>query len=49
MAKSKPQPSFNLNNLKELQLRLEREKDLGKLWEFYMDKFADRPEFLDFG
>lgn len=49
MAKSNPQPSFNLNNLKELQLRLDREKNLGKLWEFYMDKFADRPEFLDFG
>jgi hypothetical protein len=49
MAKSNPQPPFNLNNLKELQLRLDREKDLGKLWEFYMDRFADRPEFLDFG
>ncbi|MDB9315101.1 hypothetical protein PN462_18445 [Spirulina sp. CS-785/01] len=49
MAKSKPQPSFNLKKLKELRLRLEREKNLGKLWEYYMDRFADHPEFMDVG
>ena len=49
MSKSRPQPSFSLNKLKELQLRLDREKDLGKLWEFYLDRFADHPEFLEFG
>ncbi len=49
MPKSGPQPSFRLNNLKELQLRLDREKDLGKLWEFYLDRFADHPEFVEFG
>ncbi len=49
MSKSKPQPSFNLGQLRELEIRLNREKDLGKLWEFYLDKFADRPEFIEFG
>lgn len=49
MSKSKQQPSFNLKKLKELRLRLDREKNLGKLWEFYLDRFADHPEFIDFG
>ncbi len=46
---SKPQPSFNLKRLKQLQSRIDRDKDLGEFWEFYMDYFADHPEFLDFG
>ncbi|MCT7971895.1 hypothetical protein [Laspinema olomoucense] len=49
MPKSSPQPSFSLHKLRELQIRLDRDKDLGKFWNFYMDRFADHPEFLDFG
>ncbi len=49
MSTPKPQPSFNLRRLKDLEMRLNREKDLGKLWEYYMDRFADHPEFIEFG
>lgn len=49
MSTSKPQPSFNLKRLKQLQSRIDRDKDLGEFWEFYMSHFADHPEFLDFG
>ncbi|MCT7963510.1 hypothetical protein NG799_03095 [Laspinema sp. D1] len=49
MPKSSPQPSFSLHKLRELQLKLDNEKDLGKFWGFYMDRFIDHPEFLDFG
>lgn len=49
MPKSRPQPSFGLHKLRELQLKLDSEKTLSKVWDFYMDKFADRPEFLEVG
>jgi len=49
MSKSSPPPSFNIHKLRELQIRLDRDKDLGKFWNFYMDRFIDHPEFLDFG
>ncbi|WP_199249259.1 hypothetical protein [[Phormidium] sp. ETS-05] len=49
MPKSRPQPSFGLHKLRELQLKLDSEKSLSKVGEFYMDKFADRPEFLEVG
>ncbi|MCC5899242.1 MAG: hypothetical protein JJU32_15175 [Phormidium sp. BM_Day4_Bin.17] len=49
MSPSKPQPSFNLRKLKELEMRLNREKKLAKLWEYYMDRFADHPEFIEVG
>jgi hypothetical protein len=49
MPKSNPQPSFSLHKLKELQIRLDRDKDLGKFWNYYMDRFIDHPQFLDFG
>lgn len=35
-----------LNQLKEI---LVQEKDLSNIWDFFMDHFADHPEFLEYG
>lgn len=40
---------MNLKQLQELKRKLLREKSLSKVWGFYMDKFADLPEFTDEG
>jgi hypothetical protein len=40
---------MKLERLKQLRRKLIQEKDLSKIWSFYTDEFADRPEFLDVG
>jgi hypothetical protein len=40
---------MDLKKLKRLQRILCNEKDLGKIWLFYLDNFADYPEFTDLG
>jgi hypothetical protein len=40
---------MKLNKLRQLKEKLIEDKDLSKIWDFYMDEFADRPEFLDYG
>lgn len=42
-------PSFNIKKLSELKTRLDNEKQLSKVWEFYMDHFSDHQEFTDLG
>jgi hypothetical protein len=40
---------MRLVRLQELKRKLMKEKDFSKTWTFYMDEFADHPEFLDVG
>jgi hypothetical protein len=40
---------MDIRQLVQLQAKLTAEKDLSEIWTFYMDTFADHPEFLDFG
>jgi hypothetical protein len=40
---------MKINRLHELKQKLTNESDLSKIWLFYMDHFADKPEFLDVG
>jgi hypothetical protein len=41
--------AMKIKRLKELKQRIVREKDLSKIWLFYMDNFADHAEFTDLG
>ncbi|TAE58721.1 MAG: hypothetical protein EAZ76_10565 [Nostocales cyanobacterium] len=45
----KPSKSFNIKNLTKFKSKLETERDLAKIWEFYMDYFSDHKEFTDLG
>jgi hypothetical protein len=38
-------PIMKIKQLQELKLKLTQEKDLSKIWLFYMDHFVDYPEF----
>lgn len=40
---------MQLYRLKQLKQKLLRDKDLSKIWLFYMDEFADHPEFIEVG
>ncbi len=40
---------MNIKRLKELKKKLVEEKDLGKVWLFHMDHFADHLEFVQLG
>ena len=40
---------MRLVRLQELKRKLMKEKDFSKTWTFYMDEFADHPEFLEVG
>lgn len=40
---------MKLERPKQLQQKLLKEKDLSKIWLFYMDEFADHPEFIEVG
>ncbi|MCU0568760.1 MAG: hypothetical protein MUF49_19450 [Oculatellaceae cyanobacterium Prado106] len=40
---------MDLNQLQELKQRLTTGDHFGDIWNFYMDQFADVPEFLDQG
>lgn len=40
---------MKIKRWKELKQKLTNEKDLDKIWLFYMDHFADHPEFTDLG
>jgi hypothetical protein len=40
---------MKITRLKELKQRMLREKDLSKIWLFYMDHFADHAEFTELG
>jgi hypothetical protein len=40
---------MKINRLQELKQKLTTEKDLSDIWLFYMDHFADQPEFTDLG
>ncbi len=40
---------MKIERLEELKQILTSEKDLSKIWDFYMDHFADHPEFTDLG
>jgi hypothetical protein len=40
---------MRLVRLQELKRKLMKEKDFSKIWTFYMDEFADHPEFLEVG
>jgi hypothetical protein len=40
---------MKIEQLQELKLKLTQEKDLAKIWLFYMDHFVDYPEFTDLG
>jgi hypothetical protein len=40
---------MRLVRLQELKRRLMKEKDFSKTWTFYMNEFADHPEFLEVG
>lgn len=40
---------MKLKRLQQLKRKLIQEKDLSKIWSFYMDEFADRPEFIEVG
>jgi hypothetical protein len=41
--------SMKLVRLQELKRKLMKEKEFSKTWTFYMDEFADLPEFLEVG
>ncbi|MBW4550396.1 MAG: hypothetical protein KME35_04710 [Aphanocapsa sp. GSE-SYN-MK-11-07L] len=40
---------MNIDRLPELKQKLTNEADLSQIWLFYMDHFADYPEFTDLG
>jgi hypothetical protein len=40
---------MKLKKLDQLKEKLQQEKDLSKIWLYYMDEFGDRPEFSDIG
>jgi hypothetical protein len=40
---------MKLEKLYQLKEKLQQEKDLSKIWSYYMDEFGDIPEFSDFG
>jgi hypothetical protein len=40
---------MNINRLQELKQKLKDEANLSQIWLFYMDHFADHPEFTDLG
>jgi hypothetical protein len=40
---------MEIKRLKELKQKLTHEADLSDIWSFYMDHFADHPEFTDLG
>jgi hypothetical protein len=40
---------MNIKLLQELKQKLTKEKDLSKIWLFYMDHFADHQEFTELG
>jgi hypothetical protein len=40
---------MKIERLEELKQVLTSEKDLSKIWDFYMDHFADHAEFTDLG
>ena len=41
--------AMKINRLDELKQKLLNDADLSQIWSFYMDEFADIPEFLDVG
>ncbi len=40
---------MKIERLKELKQKLTNEADLSNIWLFYMDHFADYPEFTELG
>ncbi|BAZ02924.1 hypothetical protein NIES37_69370 (plasmid) [Tolypothrix tenuis PCC 7101] len=40
---------MNIDRLQELKQKLTHEADLSNIWLFYMDHFADHPQFTDMG
>ncbi|MBE9049495.1 hypothetical protein IQ243_03570 [Nostocales cyanobacterium LEGE 11386] len=40
---------MNIDRLQELKQKLTNEADLSHIWLFYMDHFADHPEFTELG
>jgi hypothetical protein len=40
---------MNIDRLQELKQKLTDVADLSHIWSFYMDHFADQPEFTDLG
>ncbi|MEH1929400.1 hypothetical protein [Nostoc sp.] len=40
---------MKIDRLQELKQKLTNEADLSHIWSFYMDHFADLPEFTDLG
>lgn len=40
---------MKIERLQELKEKLTSEKDFSNIWNFYMDRFADHPEFTDLG
>ncbi|EAW43334.1 hypothetical protein N9414_06379 [Nodularia spumigena CCY9414] len=42
-------PNMNIDRLQELKQKLTIEADLSRIWLFYMDHFADHPEFTELG
>ncbi len=40
---------MKIERLQELKQKLTKEADLSKIWLFYMDNFADHPQFADLG
>jgi hypothetical protein len=40
---------MKLKNLLQLKEKLQKEKDLGKIYTYYMDEFGDHEEFTDLG
>ncbi len=40
---------MEIERLQELKQKLASEKDFSKIWNFYMDNFADHAEFTDLG
>ncbi|WP_340095191.1 hypothetical protein [Nostoc punctiforme] len=40
---------MNIDRLHELKQKLTNDADLSDIWLFYMDHFADLPEFTDLG
>ena len=40
---------MKIERLKELKQKLTKEANLSKIWLFYMDNFADHPQFTDLG
>ena len=40
---------MEIERLQELKHKLASEKDFSKIWNFYMDNFADHAEFTDLG